>query len=262
MKIVVGLGNPGPEYARTRHNVGFMVLDRLAALHAPGAVQRQRFQAMTVEAMLPARDPRDWDEAAGRWTRDRAAKERVLLMKPMTYMNLSGRSVSEAVRFFKIDPSSSVLVVVDEVALPCGALRLRGSGSSGGHNGLADIERLLGTDAYDRCRIGIDPPGRVPQRDYVLGRFTEEQVPAIERGIERACAAVELWASEGVMSAGNVFNAKKARRERGPGPSERAMRARGEGKGGEGPDSDGGSGRDGADGGVDAGSRSAEGSSE
>jgi PTH1 family peptidyl-tRNA hydrolase len=226
VKIVVGLGNPGPEYAHTRHNIGFMVIDRLAALYAPGAVARQRFQSMTIEATLPQRSPRDWDEREGRWSSEPPATNRVLLVKPMTYMNLSGRAVAEALRFYKLDPQSDLLVVVDEIALPCGTIRLRSQGSAGGHNGLADIERLLGTDRYDRMRIGIDAPGRIPQRDYVLGRFTDEQLPAVQSSIERAVAAIQLWASAGVTPAGNVFHVKKPPRPHRPGPAERAGQAR------------------------------------
>lgn len=236
MKIIVGLGNPGPEYAKTRHNVGFMVIDRLAARYAPGAIARQRFQAMTIEATLPERSPRDWDERAGRWSSEPAATNRVLLIKPMTFMNLSGRAVVEAVRFYKVDPQADLLIVVDEIALPCGSIRLRSQGSAGGHNGLGDIERMLSSDKYDRLRIGIDPPGQIPQRDYVLGRFTEEQSPAIERGIDRAVAAVQLWACAGVTPTGNVFHTKKLPREHKPGPSERAGLAKASEAKGESPD--------------------------
>src|SRR5205814_1931551 len=101
--------------------------------------------------------------------------EKLLLLMPMTFMNNSGRSVQQAASFYQLPPSE-ILVVLDDVALPCGRLRLRSSGSSGGHNGLKDIERALGTEEYPRLRIGIDPPpARVPQRDYVLGKFTAEQ---------------------------------------------------------------------------------------
>lgn len=192
MRVVVGLGNPGAEYARTRHNAGFMALDRLAARHAPTAVARSRFGGVTIEAEIASE---------GR-------TERVLLLKPLTYMNLSGRSVSEAVRFYKIDPAKDVMVVVDDIAIPCGQIRIRISGSAGGHNGLADIERSLGTQDYARCRIGIDAPGRIAQRDYVLGRFTDEQWPTVDRSLNDAADAVELWVFQGANAAMNRFNTR------------------------------------------------------
>jgi PTH1 family peptidyl-tRNA hydrolase len=187
VKLIVGLGNPGAEYARTRHNAGFMVVDRLADRHASGSSARQKFHALSVEAPV-------------------AGVGKVLLMKPMTYMNRSGLAVGEAVRFFKLDPAEDLLVVVDEVALPAGSLRLRGSGSAGGHNGLADIERALGTRGYARLRVGVDAPGGVPQADYVLGRFSPEQWDRVEPALERAGDCAEAWLSEGVVSAMNKFN--------------------------------------------------------
>src|SRR5687768_3121311 len=165
MKLVVGLGNPGPEYVGTRHNIGFDVLDQVAVrlgwIAKPDDFNRlakSKFGALTFDGVV--------NRASGE-------SEKVVLLKPLTYMNLSGQSVQAAANFFQIDPTTDLLIVLDDVALPCGRLRLRPSGSSGGHNGLKDIERALGTDAYPRLRIGIDPPpARVPQRDYVLGRFS------------------------------------------------------------------------------------------
>jgi len=190
--VIVGLGNPGVEYTKTRHNAGFMVLDRLAARHAPRAIARSRFQGLTIEAEITTQ---------GR-------TERVLLLKPMTYMNLSGRSVAEAARFYKIDPTQDLLVVVDDVALPCGQIRIRSSGGAGGHNGLADIERSFASDAYARCRVGVDAPGQIPQADYVLGRFTDEQWPAVDRAMNNAADAAELWVFQGVDAAMNRFNTR------------------------------------------------------
>jgi len=199
MKIVVGLGNPGLEYQRTRHNVGFDGIDRLArrvcdASQAP----RARFQALALEG-----------ESGG---------EKVLLLKPVTYMNLSGSTVSEAVRFFKLDPSNDLLVLVDDIALPCGGIRLRGDGSAGGHNGLADIEAKLGTNRYARCRIGIDPPGQIPQRDYVLGRFREDQQPLVDAAVSTAAEAAECWISRGLVEAMNRFNRKPEDKSPRPAP--------------------------------------------
>ncbi len=185
MKLIVGLGNPGPEYARTRHNAGFMVIDRLAARHGLTS-DRSRFHGLVLDGVI--------------------CGERCILLKPMTYMNRSGLSVREARAFYKID-LADVLIVVDDIALPLGTIRLRPSGGAGGHNGLADIEKNLGTKNYVRLRIGIDPPGRIPQVDYVLGRFTEEQLEKLEPAIERACDAIESWLTVGLEKTMSLFNA-------------------------------------------------------
>jgi PTH1 family peptidyl-tRNA hydrolase len=143
----------------------------------------------------------------------------------MTYMNLSGTSVAEALRFYKLDAGRDLLVVVDDIALPCGSIRLRGEGSAGGHNGLADIEAKLGTHRYARCRIGIDAPGRIPQKDYVLGRFREDQQPLVDEAIGLAIDATECWITRGITEAMNRFNRragdespdKTAKKPNGPG---------------------------------------------
>ena len=187
MKIVVGLGNPGLEYQRTRHNVGFDCIDRLARRMCDASqTPRARFQALAVEG-----------ESGG---------EKVLLLKPMTYMNLSGATVTEALRFYKLDASRDLLVLVDDIALPCGSIRVRSEGSAGGHNGLADIESRLGTHRYARCRIGIDAPGRIPQKDYVLGRFRDDQQPLVDEAIGLAVEATECWVARGIAEAMNRFN--------------------------------------------------------
>lgn len=192
MKLVVGLGNPGPEYDHTRHNVGFVVLDRLARRHADpstGAIARARFHGSLLEAAV--------------------GDEKVLLLKPLTFMNRSGQSVGEAVAFYKIDIARDLLVIVDDVALPCGAIRLRAEGSAGGHNGLADIEQKLGTADYPRLRIGIDAPGDIPQKSYVLGRFGPEQLQALEPALEESVKAAECWCVNGIDRAMNRFNTRK-----------------------------------------------------
>ncbi len=218
MKLVVGLGNPGAEYQRTRHNAGFMVLDRLAercAAEDPAApsIWRGRFSALTLETRLAERSS---DGTA----------ERVLLMKPTTFMNRSGQAVGDAIRFFKLDPAEDLLVVVDDIALPCGRIRLRAKGGDGGHNGLASVRQHVGGDAYVRLRVGIDPPGIVPQVDYVLGRFTDEQLERIDEAIGASVEAIRLWAHEGVVAAANRFNASdKPKRESKPRPAEDAADA-------------------------------------
>lgn len=190
MKVIVGLGNPGPNYQHTRHNVGFMVVDRLAQRLAPGSPVRSQFQAAVLET--------------------RTDDDKCLLVKPMTYMNLSGTTVAEIVRFYKLD-AGDLLVITDDAALPLGDLRLRKGGSDGGHNGLADIALRLGTEEYPRLRVGIDPPGRLPRHDYVLGRFTPEQAAVMQDRLGGAADAAWCWANEGIDAAMNRFNTRKAR---------------------------------------------------
>ena len=205
MRLVVGLGNPGSEYVGTRHNIGFDVLDqtatRLGWISKPedfNRLAKSKFGALTFDGVV--------NRASGE-------SEKVVLLKPLTYMNLSGQSVQAAASFFQIDPTE-MLIVLDDVALPCGKIRLRASGSSGGHNGLKDIQRALGTDAYPRLRIGIDPPPpRVPQRDYVLGRFSPDQRIALEPAIARACGAIVTWIDQGIVAAMNQFNAVEDKKD-------------------------------------------------
>src|SRR5215213_8220722 len=150
MRLVVGLGNPGREYAKTRHNIGWEVVDALAAKLGWVAKpedfdrdSRSKFDALVLDGSvsLPAT----------------GGSDKLLLLKPVTYMNLSGRSVQAAMAFYQLTPAD-VMVVVDDLALPCGKLRIRPGGSDGGHNGLKDFQRALGTNQYPRLRIGIDAP--------------------------------------------------------------------------------------------------------
>ena len=199
MKLVVGLGNPGKEYSGTRHNIGFEVVEAFAARNgwasSPADFKRlakQKFEAMTLDGVMQL---------------STGGTEKVLLLEPMTYMNLSGRCVQAALAFYQLS-AADLLVVLDDVALPCGKLRLRAGGSSGGHNGLKDIERALGTSQYPRLRIGVDPPPpRVPQRDWVLGKFSPEQRQRIDPAIARACGAVAVWIDKGITLAMTQFNA-------------------------------------------------------
>ena len=192
MKLVVGLGNPGTEYHGTRHNIGFEIVDRFAKKLGWPEIAKKRFDGLTLDGNV--------ELSAG-------GTEKVLLLKPLTYMNLSGKSVQATMSFFQLTPRD-ILIVLDDLALPCGRLRLRGSGSSGGHNGLKDIERAIGTNEYPRLRIGIDPaPPRVAGKDYVLGRFTTEQRKLLEPTIDRACAAILTWIDKGIDPAMSQFNA-------------------------------------------------------
>lgn len=191
MKLIVGLGNPGPQYEKTRHNAGFLAVDRLLRRHGgAGEVPKARFHAVTLEASVRS--------------------ERCLFLKPTTFMNLSGRSVADAANFYKIDLARDLLVIVDEAALPTGTIRLRPSGSPGGHNGLEDIQRALGTDLYPRLRIGVGPwPPLMRMEDFVLGRFTPEQQALLEPALDLAADATEMFIAQGIEKAMNAFNAKK-----------------------------------------------------
>lgn len=180
IRLIAGLGNPGREYLRTRHNIGFMVLDRLAA-----------------DARL------SWDFSA-KWNAG-WAKSDVIMVKPATFMNRSGEAVVAVANFYQI-AAAEVLVVLDDLALPLGRLRLRTQGSSGGHNGLESVIEHFGTEAVPRLRVGI---GAAPSRgavDYVLGRFFEEEQPVLDATIHRAAEAVKCAVDKGLFAAMNVFN--------------------------------------------------------
>ena len=194
--VVAGLGNPGAEYVGTRHNVGFEVVDELAerlGWCGPGdfgRVAKNKFDALTLDGNL--------DTAAG--------PIKLLLLKPTTYMNLSGKSVAAAARFYKLPPEAC-LAILDEMQLPCGKIKLGSSGSDGGHNGLRDLQQKLGTKSYPRLRLGVDPPPpRHPAKDYVLGKFTADQREAVDAAVKRAAAAAVVWADKGVEAAMNEFN--------------------------------------------------------
>jgi peptidyl-tRNA hydrolase, PTH1 family len=184
MKLVVGLGNPGGKYEKTRHNVGFHVIEELAGRWSYGKARR-RFSGLLADGSIRG--------------------ERVLLLEPMTYMNLSGVSVREATSFLKIDPAD-LLVVLDDMALPLGRLRIRLKGSAGGHNGLTNVIQHLGTDVFCRLRIGIGQVGGERMVGHVLGTFTPEEQPVISRSIKTAADAVECWIGEGPDAAATKFN--------------------------------------------------------
>ena len=198
MKLVVGLGNPGSEYHGTRHNIGFEVIDRLASKLGWPEVTRKRFDGLSLDGNVEL---------------STGGAEKLILIKPLTFMNLSGKAVQSAMSFYQLLPTD-ILIALDDLALPCGRLRLRGSGTSGGHNGLKDIERALGTNEYPRLRIGIDPaPAPMRGKDYVLGRFTTEQRKLLEPTIDRACGAILTWMEKGISSAMSLFNADSETKE-------------------------------------------------
>ena len=184
VKAIVGLGNPGAQYKGTRHNVGFAVLDELARRASV------EFESAPADALM------------ARWRR---ADEPVLLVKPLTYMNLSGQVIGELSRYFKIEPVD-LLVVVDEVQLPLGKLRARARGSAGGHNGLKSVIAHLG-DNYGRLRLGV---GRGDSRrdlaDHVLARFDKDEAAEAERMIARAADAAETFITSGIAAVMNQFN--------------------------------------------------------
>lgn len=186
MQLVAGLGNPGPRYEQTRHNVGFMVADVLARRWNAGAYRFERkFEALVGEGML--------------------GEQRVLLVKPQTYMNLSGRSVAGVVRFYKV-PLEDLLVVYDDLDLPLGALRLRAVGSAGGHRGLNDVLLRLGTADVPRLRIGIGKVHRSATVEHVLNRFSPQEREQMDETIAAAADAAECWAREGIDAAMTRFN--------------------------------------------------------
>lgn len=198
MKIIVGLGNPGPKYAGTRHNVGFEVIEYLAA--APGcSMFREKFEAFVAEMQ--------------------EADETVLLVKPLTFMNLSGRAVRAVLDFYKLGVDD-VLVICDDFNLPLGKLRIRTKGGHGGQNGLRNIQEQLGTDAFTRMRIGVGEPGHNAV-DHVLSKFKPGERATVEEAIATAAQAGLVWIRHGIEAAMNKFNAgpeaaekEKAKRER------------------------------------------------
>ena len=184
--LIVGLGNPGDQYENTRHNVGFRALDELAEI-AGVPVQKLKYKALTNTCTV--------------------SDVKVLLMKPITYMNLSGEAVGEAARFFKISPER-VLVFSDDVSLPVGKLRIRKSGSAGGHNGLKSIIQHLGTDQFPRVKIGVGgkPHPDYDMADWVLGKFPPEDKKVIDEMVQKAAQAAAYYIQEGPEKAMGHFN--------------------------------------------------------
>ena len=198
MKVIVGLGNPGPRYRRTRHNVGFDVLEELGRRFG-GVASRNRFNAEIGELIVD--------------------QTRLLLVAPQNFMNNSGQAVGPLLDFYKLDPAQ-VLVVCDDLNLPLGRLRLREHGSAGGQKGLADILRRLGTDEVARLRIGIgQPPPRYKATDFVLGRFTADEQVTIETAVATAAEGALTWAQHGPATAMNRLNPTPANDDTENGPA-------------------------------------------
>jgi len=183
--LVVGLGNPGREYAQTRHNVGFQIVTRLAETHG------LNFSRMQNEALV----------ATGR-----IGDARVVLAKPQTWMNESGKAIGPLARFYKVEPAR-LLVVYDDLDIPAGTLRLRSEGGSGGHKGMRSVIEQRGGQDFPRLRVGVGrPPGRMDAADYVLQPFTRDEEILMDGARDRAVEAIECFLAEGIVAAMNRFN--------------------------------------------------------
>lgn len=185
MKLIVGLGNPTPQYDKTRHNVGFAVIDHLMNEYGIAL---------------------DTAKHKGFYGKGRIAGESVILLKPMTYMNLSGESVVQVANYYKVAPKD-IIVVYDDINLDVGRLRIREKGSAGGHNGIKNIIAHLGTDEFPRIRVGVGmKPPKMDLADYVLSRFSKEEEALMEEGYERAAKAMELMVEDEISQAMNLYN--------------------------------------------------------
>ena len=189
MYLIAGLGNPGKQYEATRHNMGFDTIDCLVETHnvPQGGV---KFNAMYGKGIIGG--------------------EKAILMKPLSYMNLSGGPIQEMSSYFKIDPETELIVIYDDIDLEPGQLRIRKKGSAGGHNGIKDIIRRLGTEKFIRIRVGVGAkPKGWDLADFVLGHFSDSDRKLVDEGIRDAAEAVEMILSEGVDAAMNKYNRKK-----------------------------------------------------
>ena len=183
--LIVGLGNPGRQYAQTRHNIGFMVLDRLAAAHGMAFQTSPKWQCHLTK--LPDGGP--------------------LLLKPQTFMNLSGRAIQQVLAFYHWPPER-LLVIYDDAALPLGTLRFREQGSAGGHNGIKSILAHLGTDLFPRLKIGIGSSPSENMTGHVLGKFSPAEHPLLENTLATALEAVQLARSQGIATAANRYHTR------------------------------------------------------
>lgn len=190
MYLIAGLGNPGKQYEKTRHNMGFDAIDELVDKHRISG-NGVKFDAMYGKGMIGA--------------------EKVILLKPLSYMNLSGGPIRAMSDYFKIDPEEELIVIYDDIDLEPGQIRIRKQGSAGGHNGIKDIIRQLGTQKFIRIKVGVGAkPKGWDLADYVLGRFSDTERKDVDAAIKRACEAVELILSHGVDAAMNEYNRKQA----------------------------------------------------
>ncbi|MCI9638993.1 MAG: aminoacyl-tRNA hydrolase [Emergencia sp.] len=189
MYVIAGLGNPGKKYENTRHNMGFITVDQLAIKHDI-KVDKLKFKALVGEG--------------------RIAGQKVLLVKPQTYMNLSGESIRQIMHFYKLDPEK-LIVIYDDIDIELGALRIRKFGSAGTHNGMKSVVYQLQSDRFPRIRIGIGSQKKGDLVDFVIGGFSKEEVPVLEETVTKAVSAIECILAEDVDIAMNRYNTKKAR---------------------------------------------------
>ena len=186
MHLIVGLGNPGAEYAKTRHNAGFLLVEKLASQWKTDWSNERRFVARMAKAVLGGK--------------------KILLCEPQTFMNLSGEAVAAVVQFYQL-PLANVMVVVDDADLPFGEIRLRPSGGSGGHHGLDSVSQHLGSKEYARLRIGIGRKNEARQiTGHVLGKFSAEESVMLEKVLEQAASQVDCWLHAGLQKAMSQFN--------------------------------------------------------
>lgn len=190
MYIIAGLGNPGRQYAHTRHNTGFDTIDRLADHHRI-SIETKKFQALCGTGVIGG--------------------QKVLLLKPQTYMNLSGESIRMACDFYKIDPEEELIVIYDDISLAPGQLRIRKKGSAGGHNGIKNIIQHLGTQVFKRVKVGVgEKPAGYDLADYVLGHFSKEEWSEMEQAHEQGARAAAMLVTEDADQVMNQFNRNKA----------------------------------------------------
>ncbi len=189
MYIIVGLGNPDRKYLNTRHNIGFEVIDAIAEKNDI-VLGEQKHKAVIGRGMV--------------------AGQKAVLVKPVTYMNLSGESVRSVIDFYKVDEKSELIVISDDISLDVGQIRIRKRGSAGGHNGLKNIILHLGHDSFMRVRMGVgDKPPKLDLADYVLGHFLQEEREAVDESVRNAALAIETIITEGPDAAMNRYNARK-----------------------------------------------------
>ena len=193
MKIIAGLGNPTKEYEGTRHNIGFSVIDKLADKYNI-SMNEKKHKAICGKGMIEG--------------------EKVILLKPQTYMNLSGESVVDAVNFYKVDPEEDVIIIYDDIDLDVGKLRIRAKGSAGGHNGLKNIIAQLGHENFARIKMGVgEKPAGYDLADYVLGHFSKEEEKIMAESRKTAVKAIETILAEDIDKAMNLYNSKKNKKD-------------------------------------------------
>lgn len=194
MYIIAGLGNPGKQYENTRHNIGYQVIEALADKHGIRVLE-SKFKGLIGKGMI--------------------GSEKVILVKPLTYMNLSGECIGEAVNYFKIDETAELIVVADDISLDVGHIRMRKKGSAGGHNGLKNIIAHLGHEEFIRIKMGVgNKPSGYDLADYVLGHFSKEETQILEESKKNAVLAIETILTDGIDKAMNLYNTKKVKKSK------------------------------------------------